>query len=104
MRPFAAIALMVSVALSVPCEAQTVNPARGHELALRLCAQCHAVDRGGTGPAIADVPSFAAIAARPNATTEHLAGRIMIPHPEMPGVSLTRQELRDIISYIMDLR
>lgn len=102
--PLAAITLTLSVALTVTCEAQTANPDRGHELALRLCAQCHAVERGSTGPAMADVPSFAAIAARPNATAEHLAGRIIVPHPEMPGVSLTRQELRDIIRYIMNLK
>jgi mono/diheme cytochrome c family protein len=103
-RPLAAIIVTISIARSVPCEAQPANPDRGHALALRLCTQCHAVERGGTGPTMADVPSFAAIAARPTTTAEHLAGRIMIPHPEMPGVSLTRQELRDVIGYILDLK
>ena len=76
----------------------------GTRLQSSCASQCHAVDRGVTGPILADVPSFAAIAARSQVTAEYLAARIIVPHPEMPGVPLTRQELRDIIAYIMDLK
>ena len=83
---------------------QMPDAKRGHELAARLCSQCHLVDSAAATAMLADVPSFAAIAARPNITAEHLAGRIIVPHPEMPGVQLTTQELRAIILYIISLK
>jgi hypothetical protein len=51
-----------------------------------------------------DVPSFPVIASRGGATAEYIAGRIVVPHPAMPGVSLTAAEIRDIVSYIISLK
>jgi mono/diheme cytochrome c family protein len=76
---------------------------KGHELAERLCAICHAVTPGSTSGR-PDVPSFAVIAKLPNLTPERLVGAIILPHPPMPGVPLTRDEIRDIVAYIMSLR
>jgi mono/diheme cytochrome c family protein len=88
-----------ALAQSVPGNAQT-----GQQLSQRLCSTCHIVDRDLTAARPADVPSFPAIADRPGATAELLAGRIIIPHPAMPGVSLTSSELRDILAYILSLK
>ena len=95
------LCLFVSAAT---CEAQPADAKHGHMLAARLCAQCHQVEGGSANPRLADVPSFAAIAARPGVSAEQLAGRIIIPHPEMPGVQLTTREIRDIVSYILTLK
>jgi cytochrome c len=87
--------------------AQPSSPAdakRGRELAARLCTNCHAIDGETSGPIRADVPSFPTIANRPGASAEHLAGRIIVPHPAMPGVPLTRAEIRDIVTYIVSLK
>jgi mono/diheme cytochrome c family protein len=88
------------------CFAQGVagNPQRGHELSARLCANCHVVNSTPSAPVSTDVPSFSVIAGRPDATPERIAGRINIPHPAMPGVSLTAAEIRDIVAYITNLR
>lgn len=40
----------------------------------------------------------------PGGTPEQIAGRIIVPHPEMPGVSLTAAEIRDIVAYIVSLK
>ena len=95
------LCLVVSAAT---CEAQPADAKLGHTLAARLCSQCHQVDGGSANPRLADVPSFSAIAARPGVSAEQLAGRIIIPHPEMPGVQLTTREIRDIVSYILSLK
>jgi cytochrome c len=84
--------------------AQPTNPGRGRDLSQRLCTNCHATDAHPSGPMRADVPSFAAIAARPDSSAERIAGRIIIPHPAMPGVQLTVAEIRDIVAYIMSLK
>jgi mono/diheme cytochrome c family protein len=100
----AGIALLGLVASGATSRAQPADAKRGHALAARLCAQCHRVDGPSTSAVLADVSSFAAIAARPNVNAEQLAGRIIIPHPEMPGVQLTTHEIRDIIAYILSLK
>jgi cytochrome c len=84
--------------------AQPANADRGRGLAARLCTQCHVIDRQSSGPVRADVPSFPSIAQRKGATAELLAGRIIVPHPAMPGVPLTSAEIRDIVAYILSLK
>jgi mono/diheme cytochrome c family protein len=69
------------------------NPQRGREFAARLCITCHVIDRTTTGPVRADVPSFPAIARRSGSTAEYLAGKIIVPHPAMPGIALTADEV-----------
>jgi hypothetical protein len=51
----------------------------------------------------ADIPSFRTIAKRSGMNAEIIAGRIIIPHPAMPGVALTVDEIRDLAMYIMSL-
>jgi mono/diheme cytochrome c family protein len=77
----------------------------GHEIASKLCSGCHIVDSKAAGKTMpADVPSFEEIANKPDQTTERIAGRIVIPHPPMPTVQLTREEIGDVAAYIMTLR
>ncbi len=51
-----------------------------------------------------DVPSFRAIAARPNQTPQRLQGFIMTPHRPMPGIPLTLAEINDVAAYILSLK
>jgi cytochrome c len=97
----AALALMIlpAVAQTVPGDAQ-----RGRELSERLCIACHKVSADSAGPVSTDVLSFPAIGNRPGATAEGLAGRVIFPHPAMPGVQLTVKELREIVTYILSLK
>ena len=89
-----------------PAAAQSVvaDPAEGRGLAAKLCSNCHVTDGNGAPTPRADVPSFAAIANGPRTTPESLAAAIILPHPEMPGIALTRAEIRAVIAYVMSLR
>ena len=53
---------------------------RGGDLAKRWCATCHLVE-GGQKQASADVPSSAAVAAKPDVSPERLAYFLLDPHP-----------------------
>lgn len=94
--------LAMSLGLAQP-RLDAGDAARGRQIALSLCATCHApaADRGGQ--ANADIMSFQAIARR-GASAEYLAGRIIIPHPPMPDTQLKVSEIRDVIAYILSLR
>jgi mono/diheme cytochrome c family protein len=77
----------------------------GKAIAQRWCAACHQVSPEQT-TASADVGSFMTVAEM-RATTSDLAaleGFLADSHPVMPDMSLTRQEIRDLVAYIGSLK
>ena len=99
----AAMAVCVlSAGLSLGAHAQT-RPAvaRGQAIAAEACAGCHA---GGSVVQGTAVPSFRAIAARPNLTAQILKDLITTPQHPMPAVPLGSAEIDDVVAYIRSLR
>jgi mono/diheme cytochrome c family protein len=95
-------AAMASLLLfSLPRCAIAADVARGEFIAKRWCAACHLVAPEQTR-AVADVPSFAAVA-RMKLPAESLKAFLSDPHPRMPDMSLTRSEIDDIVAYIRSL-
>lgn len=87
-----------------PAHAQVpYNALRGQRLASQLCATCHITGVVPADVTTTDVPSFSAIAKRSGMTLEAIAGKIIVPHPAMPGVPLTADEIRDLAAYIASL-
>jgi len=80
------------------------NPARGKQLAERLCVNCHLVSSAQQQRASADVPSFREIANKPGQTAGGLVARIILPKHPMPQIPLEKSELTDLAAYIMSLR
>jgi len=77
----------------------------GQEVAEKLCTSCHMVGRQpASASVLADVPSFVAIANKPGQSAESIAGRIVVPHPPMPQIHLSRNEIADLAAYILSLR
>lgn len=79
------------------------DPAEGHRLAQQWCASCHVVDQDQT-TASADVPSFLTIARSENLTDDGLKAFLADPHPVMPDMSLSRNEIADLVAYIVSLK
>jgi mono/diheme cytochrome c family protein len=97
----------VGLALSTgPLKAQVHPDAKtGKQIAEKLCVGCHIVGAQAAGAAVpADVPSFARIANIPGQTSQSIAGAIVIPHPPMPQIQLTREEIGDVAAYILTLK
>jgi mono/diheme cytochrome c family protein len=78
------------------------DTAAGERLAVRWCSSCHLV-QPKQAQANADVPSFSAIARRPDFNPDNAATFLLTPHPKMPSYSLSRIEARAIASYIETL-
>ena len=72
---------------------------KGETLAKRWCATCHIVasnqQRGTT-----QSPPFSAIASKPGFNETALAYFLLMPHPRMPDMNLSRSEAADIAAYI----
>lgn len=88
-----------AVLLAAPALADPVED--GRLLAERWCAACHAV-----GPAQADgadaAPAFAGLAA--NRDDAALATWMAAPHPPMPDVGLSRDQIHALLAYMRTLR
>jgi mono/diheme cytochrome c family protein len=81
----------------------TGDAERGGLLAERWCSTCHIVS-DTQKQATTEAPTFQSIAQSTPETIDALAVFIMDPHPPMPDLSLTREDIRDLLSYIDSLR
>jgi mono/diheme cytochrome c family protein len=78
---------------------------QGHQLAVDACASCHAVGPSQTQSPVANVPSFQRIARTSGMTATALAVWLTAhPHPMMPLLVLSSQEVHDVSAYILSLR
>jgi mono/diheme cytochrome c family protein len=86
--------------------------ADGREVALKVCAICHAVAEDQARPPTMrpPAPNFAEIAARPNVTEKFLRDFLMKPHGEarsvsaMPAFLMPSREADSVIAYLMSLK
>jgi len=101
-----ATALIVLAGSALPALAQTEpgDPAAGRRLAETWCANCHRIASQGPGPVGDAAPAFAAVAAMPSTTRMALAAFLQTPHPSMPNYQLSREEMDDVIAYLLSLR
>lgn len=76
----------------------------GHEIARVWCAQCHVVEPEGAGFAQSDVPTFDEIANRAGISVVRIENFLTDPHPPMPNLHLSRQEMRNLATYILSLK
>lgn len=93
---------IVAPALAGLCApARAADAAHGAVIAKRWCAACHVV-AADQRSANADAPPFADVAVR-QPDDKAIAAFLTDPHPKMPDMSLTRQEIADIVAYIRSL-
>jgi mono/diheme cytochrome c family protein len=97
----AGLAIVFSAEISPAAAAG--DAAAGKALAERSCASCHLVSPDQT-TATTEAPPFPTIAKRSTEDIAELATFLAAPHRPMPPVSLTRQEIADIIAYITSLK
>jgi mono/diheme cytochrome c family protein len=78
------------------------NAENGKRLSERWCSECHAI---GPAPGKSNkAQSFASIAAKETVTSEMIASFLRLPHATMPNVPLTRNDAKDIATFIMDMK
>jgi cytochrome c len=97
----AAAVFAVSAALA---QTQVGDAGQGHRFASQSCSNCHLVDAQQTKPAVDGVPSFVSLANDPAKTPERLRTFLTNPHGAMPPISLSRQEIADVVAYIQTLK
>lgn len=84
--------------------AKRASAAEGYALAAKLCQGCHLIDDSGDAVAQVGPPSFSSIANKPGQTADRIRGSMIQPHPPMPDMQLSNQEMLDILAYLETLR
>ncbi len=80
------------------------DPEAGRRIAESTCARCHAVTPTGRFSPMGQAPTFRVVA--DDAATTPLRLRVFLtnPHAAMPDFQFARDELEDVIAYILSLR
>jgi len=85
-------------------EARAQDVDAGERIAKTWCAGCHVVDAKNRKTANDAIPSFSSIAKMSSTTSTSLEVFLSTPHGRMPDYSLSRNEIRNVSSYILSLR
>ena len=99
MHRIATTLLSSLVAVTVANTAALADAANGEKLARRWCASCHVVaadQRQGNTQAA----PFSEMAKIPGLNAEKIALFLLVPHPPMPDMSLSRSEAADLAVFI----
>jgi hypothetical protein len=89
--------------LSLVTPSFAADAVSGKDIAKRWCASSHLVERDQT-TAADHAPPFASIAKTPDFDQNRLAFLLLLPHPNMPNLSLNRSEIADLADYIRSLK
>ena len=93
--------LAILVILAAASTARAADAQAGLTIAQRWCSACHVVSPDQT-LGNTEVPPFSDIAKR-RTDAKELAAFIAEPHPKMPAMALSRDEIADIVQYIRSL-
>ena len=98
-RSFAILFGAALLTASFAGTARAADPEQGEILARRWCAACHVVAAGQTR-GNTQAPPFSEIAGRPGFNAAQLALYLLLPHPRMPDMNMSRAEAADLAAYI----
>jgi mono/diheme cytochrome c family protein len=94
--------LSVTMAALLPQAASAASAANGEKMAKRWCAACHVVAKDQKSGGSTQSPPFSAIANKPGFDASKLALYLLLPHPRMPDMNMSRAEAEDLAAYIAD--
>ena len=117
MRSFALTTVVASLVGVFACSARAQqppagDPQEGHRLALKICGACHVVASDQQSPPILvhPAPSFRIIAKKRGTNADSLRNFLLTTHTilaepaNMPNPQLTKDQVTQLVSYILSLR
>jgi len=93
------LALVFGAALMA--QAAAADPDAGKRLTQQWCSGCHVVGNSDRGTDLA--PPLPEIAREKGDDPQWIKGWLVAPHPPMPNLNLSRQEIDDITAYLTSL-
>ena len=100
-----AIAAATLIAVPAYAQAEEFGDANlGRDFAEEMCIDCHAVRAESTVSPRLDAPAFNEIARMPSTTRTALTAWFQTPHPTMPNLILSAEDVDNVIAYILSLK
>lgn len=93
------IFLVAAAASGIARSAIAADAELGETMAKRWCSACHVVAPGQTRGS-PQAPPFTEIARKPGFDASQLALYLLLPHPRMPDMNMSRAEAADLAAYI----
>lgn len=75
----------------------------GYDLAVDICAECHAIENGSQISPNLNAPPFSEIAGKPGINSLSLSVWFRTPHPTMPNFVFSDTETDNLVAYILSL-
>jgi mono/diheme cytochrome c family protein len=100
------VILLIALLSCLICNAQaqqTGDAGAGAAYAERVCAKCHAIDLTSDSPEPTATP-FRDVANTPGMTAIALTVWLTTSHPTMPNIVLDKQDLDNVIAYILTFK
>jgi mono/diheme cytochrome c family protein len=104
MRSAALLGILAVLATPALAQPEPGDVRAGQRLAVTWCANCHQIAPGGPGPSTDAAAAFSSIAAMPSTTSMSLRVFLQSPHANMPDYRLTREQLDDLVAYLLAQR
>jgi cytochrome c553 len=93
-----------SVGFIVSARAQSPGPDVGRHLAETVCSACHKIEAYSQGPGPnPNAPNFVDISLMPSMSELAIKVFLRSPHPSMPNIILSSEEIDSIAAYIKSL-
>jgi mono/diheme cytochrome c family protein len=86
-------------AIAMAEEVEVGDPQAGLEYAKAVCANCHGISNI-TSP-VPEATAFDEIVSEPGMSAKALLVWMQTLHPTMPNITLEREDLMDVIAYIL---
>ena len=99
------VSLVPAMAAAHAALGQEIGSAKaGYDLAREVCSRCHAVEPDAPVSPDIGAPPFIEIADDPSRTPMALSVWFRSPHPTMPDLVLSADEVSDLLAYFAALR
>jgi mono/diheme cytochrome c family protein len=103
MRPFIVGAAIVALGVSgAAAQDHPGDPQAGYEYAARVCSTCHGISAEPSP--MPQAPRFREVADQSGMTGTALRVWMETSHPTMPNIIVEKQDMLNVIAYILDLR
>jgi mono/diheme cytochrome c family protein len=103
MRPLLVGALIaVLTASGAAAQDHPGDPQAGYEYASKVCATCHGISAEPSP--MPQAPRFREVADQPGMTGTALRVWMETSHPTMPNIIVSKQDMLNVIAYILDLK
>ena len=78
------------------------DPQAGYKYASKVCATCHGISAEPSP--VPQAPRFREVADQPGMTGTALRVWMETMHPTMPNIIVSKQDMLNVIAYILDLK